>query len=532
MQILYAALTFSLSSLYVLFLDSVTLSSPVLQKVIVVPIVLFLLLLYYSSKSSGRLVFNPRDKWAILFGVTVFIHMLVLATGGLHSPFLIVIHLCMIGIGFLFSFAFSLLFLIASFVVLYVDITFYQNFITVLIEDPRTILLFVSFIPIIPLTYLISQQYHAKDVLFGLMKTKVATDETIFQTLREMIIVTDQNLRILSANDAVGRTLQRSNAELLDKPLFDVLLLKDENGKLVKKQTFFPDDNTTIPPQNTNQTFTLFQSSLPKRTVTMQVKPVTQQEENVQQISFIISFTNASEDTLTVTLEKARARYEALLQNIKKQLQSEAKTEVLLLEKVEQDTYLLQTLHSENKKREYTRIDLARLCKETMLLNQDFAKAFHVEVNFSLLHFGQEDIAPLTVANYPVTPEELTGPFFTVECDNNRIEHIIKKLLDLTIFLASNEHEPKITFTVERGKEQTIVIKFAAPSPDIAEDQLQDIFVPYYGRLAEKGNLRVGSGLEGFLVKKGTDALGSNLAVTIINKEIIFALTIAKHPGR
>ena len=123
-----------------------------------------------------------------------------------------------------------------------------------------------------------------------------------------------------------------------------------------------------------------------------------------------------------------------------------------------------------------------------------------------------KDIAPLTVKDYPVTPEQLTGPFFTVSCDVRQVELIIKKLFDISIFLASPTTKPEVTVSVKRHK-NAIEVRISGSCINLDKKMLEDMFVPYYGKLGPQTTLQMGSGLEGFLVKQLTDRLDIPLQV-------------------
>jgi PAS domain-containing protein len=517
MQLFIAGTTLSLASAYVLLLAHLTLSPRVLQQVLVIPTVILVIVFYYAAKNSWKLFSDSFNLPIILFAVTVFLEMLIISTGGISSPFLILIHLVMVTISFLFSFPVALLFLIFSFMVIFIDMSFYQNVFTTLITDPSTMLLqLVSLIVIIPIAYIVSRQYHQKDIVFAFLKTKIATDEAIFRSLKELIIVTDADLHIISVNDAAAKSLQRSRSELLDKPLFDVLLLKDATGQLLTRKSLFPQGNTQLQPNRRTDTLTLFQSPMMHRDVTLHVQTMKHLSNAINQISFVISFPHTDISSLTVTLEEARARYDALVQGIKKKLSatktSEVQTDMLLLEKIEQDTYTVRTIEDLFQKKTIAKIDIAKLCKQAVAQNQDFAKALHVNTTFALKDFGQKDIAPLTVKSYPVTPEQLTGPFFTVSCDVRQVELIVKKLFDIAIFLAAPTDKPLVTVNVKR-KQAAIEVRIEGTCMTLDKKMLDDIFVPYYGRIAPQTTLQMGSGLEGFLVKQLTERLKIPLEV-------------------
>lgn len=300
MQLLIAFFSLLAASGYVVFLDHLLLSPRSLQKVVVIPIILMVIICYYYAKKSWRIITNPYDKWLFLFGGAALTELLVIATGGFQSPFLILIHLCMIALSFLFSFSIAVIFLLFAFVTIFIDMSFYQNVMTLLLHSPTMILLqVVSLLSIIPLAYLVSEHYHTREILANLLRQKVNRDETIFSNLSEMIIVTDETLIILSVNDAAIKSLQHSRATLLGKPLFDVLLLKDGKNKLVTKETF-----SKI---SSSETFTLMRSPSAKRTVNLQIQAIKNRQEGQHEIGFIITYTHTLQNPLAIT-DKARAR--------------------------------------------------------------------------------------------------------------------------------------------------------------------------------------------------------------------------------
>ncbi len=531
MDIVIALILFILSSSYVLLLDHLALAPVVLQKALVVPIALLVIATYHSARNSWQVFTNPYDKWFFLLGGTIFVQLLVISTGNIHSPFFALIHIFMIGISFLFNFSIAMIFLLISFIVIFVDISFYHNLKAMLASEPNTIVLqIVSLISITPVAYIVSQQYHAKDLLSGLLKKRVATDEAIFSNLSEMVIVTDAQLSIISINDPAARMLEQARSELLAKPLFNVLLLKNQDDKLVTKDTFFVSGKVG---RLTNE-FTLVRSPITQNRIIIQAQPIFRPDNSIGEISFIISYAHVPENPLTITRDRARAKYDVLMQSIKKQLLKDrdgrAQENLLLLEKIERDIYMLPLIKTYAEKHETVPIDLAQVCKQIVLVNQDFAKRWNIATNFSLMNFGMEDIAPLTVENHPVKPEDMTGPFFTVNCDVRQVEFAIQKLLDIAIFLASKEVTPHVTLSIERADHESLLVHVIGSCPVLTDEELQDVLVPYYDMLNDKTNLQIGSGLEGFIVKQITEALVLPLAMKYdtSKSEVTFALRIPK----
>lgn len=533
MQLIFGLSTFLFSSIYVLLLDHIASSSHSLQKALVVVIVVLLMILYRYTKHTWKELTTWYGKAFLIFWGTVLVELLILSTGGFQSPFLVLIHLLMICISFVFSFSLALLFLFSCLLVMYIDGSLSHNFLMLLSQDPSLIVLqLASLFAIIPVAYIVSRQYHMKDALTSILNAQIKTTAAILENLPEIIIVTNAEFTILSTNDAAVRTLQRSRSELLDKPLFDVLLLRDKQNKLVTAKTFFPDGDSTNPPISLSDEFTLIQSPIVERNVSINIQTTPSATKQLKQISFIISFTHNLEKSSPFLFDKTRAKYEALIENIKQKISLSAmddtKTDVLFLEKIEDDAYTLQTLKEITTDKNKSRIDIAKLCKQIVLLNQEFSTALRVQTRFDLPHFGEKDIAPLTVKNYPVKPEQLTGPFFTIACNAKQIELIIKKLFDLSIMLASTEHNAEVTLSVERGNNNEMIITSSGNCPIIVESDIQNIFVPYYSaKLSEQTNLHLGSGIEGFLAKTMSEAIGVKKSVAYTSpSRVVFTLII------
>jgi PAS domain S-box-containing protein len=357
-EILLASITFILTSGYVLAINYFAGSSFTLQKAIALPILIVLLLIYRSSLSSWKNILNNISRWIMLATFTIFIQLLVISTGDIKSPFLIFIHLFMVGISLIFNFTTSLLFLLASCIVIALSIAFHQNLLTLVLSDPYTIILQIfSLIPIIPVAYIISQHYHLKDKLFNTLHAQVITDETILANVDELIIITDTQLRILSVNDAVERTIQKSDSEIIGKPIFEILLMKDSDGKLANRDTFIERYKNKANPKNIDTDFVFINSRLAQRKVHIHIQPIRDPENRIRQISFIISNPNQKDQkrgSLPITLSKAKAKYDAISEKVKQELLNNSLTdirlEITLLEKIENDMYILQTLKDNSKK--------------------------------------------------------------------------------------------------------------------------------------------------------------------------------------
>ncbi|SRR6266568_1577626 len=529
------------SSCYVLFLSFIVNARVELLRAIVLPVVILLIFMapFFPRHSEWR---EFKRKWGrrffLLWG-TIFVQMLVLATGGLQSPFLILLYLFMVTISFIFSFSLAVVFLGASLTIIFINLSFTQSIAVYLLEDPRfTVLHIVSLITILPLAFLISRQYHLRDMVFGALHAKVKTDEAIMKHLKELILITDSNLTVLSVNDAVEQTLQKSRSELLGHPLFTVLVLRYSQNKIASKETFFPQGDTGKQPKTITTGFDLLLTPLAQRQVSVQVQSTKGVENTIRQISFILSDShslNPAKGILSDSLERTRAKYEALSEHVRQELlrtnQTDLITQSSLMREIENDMYYVQFFSQHQPSGMISSIDTAKLVKQTVEAEQELAKALRVKLDFSIKNFGEKDVAPLTVKNYPVAPEQLTGPFFTVKTDVRRFELLIKKLSDIAVFLSSGQKDARVSVSIERGVHETVIVTMTATCDVIAKEALPDLFLPYYGKLYDRVHLHTGSGFEGYLAKTVANDLSYTLDTAVISspqQKIKFTLMITK----
>lgn len=418
------------------------------------------------------------------------------------------------------------------------DIFLYKGGMQFITENPTIIILqAAALIPIVAVAYIISLQYHFKTMLSTLLGTKVKTDEAILERLNELIIVTDRELNILSVNDAVERTLQKSRSELLNAPLLSMVILKNKDGIVVDNKYFFPDGKNFQVLNTFLDDCTIVNSASNDKKVTVQVQPIEGLDGSISQITFILSYSNkpvSDEDILKISLGRARTKYEAMSENLKNKFAREKNTDsleqIVLMDTLENDIFAVESLKNRDNKSEQSNIDIAQLCKQAVQLEQDFAKIFAIPIGFEIRHFDWKAIAPQSVNEYEVKPEQLTGPFFTVSCDVQQIGLLIKKILDLDVLLASSEAGGEVHLSVEQN-EETVTVQIKSSCPKTIEKEQESLFTPYYNTLSTKTNLQAGSGLEGYLVKTISTKLGLDMDITFDqtpSPSIIFTIKLPK----
>jgi len=422
----------------------------------------------------------------MLFLTTLTVQLLVIATGGLSSPFFILFHLTTLGVGLLISSNTALLFLVSSSLILVGSTIVDHSAQSLWLQDPAaTILYVISFVSVVPLVLLLTRNYSLKDTIVTLLTNQVKVDENILAELNELVFITDRNGNILAVNDAVEETLLKAGEELLHRPLFSVLFLRDKDGTVINQENLKLD--TIIHEKvsrNIDNLSLLATSSVTSQKINMRIKPLAGMEGVEDQISFILSATPQMALTIHKNLEETIARHHAMIEELKRKLRALHLPEFytfLLIAKTEQDILTARTLADHAIEEKKVPVDVAVLCKQAVLSEQDFAQAFQVPVQFALPHFGQKDIAPLITPLFTIASEKFTGPFFTAPCEVKYLSIAMQNLLELAILLAAKEERPSVQLAVQRQGNTALHIAITAKTAQIVLQKQADLFVMYYG---------------------------------------------------
>lgn len=464
-----------------------------LQQIISVLIIVMLLLLRNLStkkESIGSTIAGL--KWFIFFATSLLVQLIVASSGGIFSPFLILFHLFALGISFIINFRASTVFLSFSIITLIIysgSDPFIRE--SVLKDLSATVLYAISFITIIPIARLLSTNYHLKDNLSKLLSNQIKLEQSILEGVTEMVFVTDIDMKLLSANEVVEKKLHQSSESVSGKFLLDVVDLRNSNNVSIDRQFLSVDSAISENSTRIIKDLFLYLPNAPTPIkVSTQVKPVLDSEGKLQNISFIIipDLNIIGDIRSHKVLEKARNKYKILNDQFRQSL-SNAPLDIRMREeiisKMQEDLILSAEIEDHPLKVVNTIVNVDQICKEIIDQNPPLTKLLDVK-----LEYGN-----------PVSyDQKISDSTFIVTLDSNWLKILIQKIIDLATLLSSHEKQSKITLVlVKAGNFIEVVIKF--PFYFSNPDQQQDIFTPYYGNLSALANLKLGSGLEGFIAK-------------------------------
>lgn len=444
----------------------------------------------------------------LVFLTSLLVQMVVISTGGFYSALLILVHLYSLSLGFLISFFVGSSFLILTLVILggqiYWDPLYQQKF----SEDPGMVAIyFVSFLIVLPLAQYVTKTYNLKDKMSKALSEHLnigrQRENSLLTGLNELIFITDKHLNIVSISESAQKMLKLPLDEARYKYFLDQIRIVNGQGlKILAEElpleeilqdgaTRIVDDLYLITPSGT------------KSPVTVQLKPIKDSEDKVNQIVFIITDARLSLDTKEhhQDLESVLMRYKQTLSNLRMTMTKAKNPQILPLEilaHIEEDLRLALEMEDHPLKESISLEDIAFISREVVENKKDFARKLGVKLQFILPadEIGEQSWLNLKTQN--VNPESLGKSDFSAPIDATWLKLLVQKLTDLSLLLTAYEPSSKLDLVVSR-QESNLLIQFKVNSGQVTKENINQLFIKDYGQLGVNTNLKLGSGVEGFL---------------------------------
>lgn len=536
MTFLLEAIALLLSSALSFALIFYRVSITSLQQIIAGALIILIIVLDRFVIKSGKPV-NFALRVFLLFLISLSLQALILSTGGFFSPFLILFHLFAIALSFLVDIKAATTFLITSIIALGAATFFDQKLKEVSSGDLSSVALYIlSFIVIIPLSRFVAQKYHLKDTLSKILTHQLKVQKDVFEGLSDMVIITNTALKILSFNEATSRGLRLSPSELIDRLFVEAITLKDEKDQVVNQEYLsisqILQDKTTRTIKNLQ--LYIRNTTIPKK-VNIQIRPTVNIDGKIDQIAFIISdaagFTK--EEGGHKNIQEALLKHEAAVEELHTQLILKGMTDLSrkaeLFGKTENDILTAMEVQDHGLKPVIELRDTAQVLPKIISLETPFAKMLGVSLLFNIDPKYLSEAQKFVPQGSQFSPSIVTSPFFTIPVDSKWFDLLILKLLDLSILLVSGSKYPKVQVMLNYDS-AFVYINLSVNSDQVGVNDNALFFTEYYGRLGLNTNLRLGSGLEGYMAKTIAQSLGIPLNVKIDQSLVIFSLMLSKKP--
>ncbi len=509
--------------------DSLTLAIGIL-----VIVLLYLLKQFVFSNSN---ISNKILILIILFLSSFFVQLVVISSGGLYSPLLILSHLYALGLVFLFDIVISIWSLAFSVLSFSINLLVFNP---QLITDPWTVIIYlISFIGVVPLYYFLFTRYKLKDDVATILSQQnqliEGLQKSLLKSIPELVIVTDTRLNILSYNQASEQILALTPSEIIDHPFFDVFFLKDKNGELLNSGKIFL--NEIVNQKTTKIISDLFlflpNNASPKK-ISMQIRPVDNLKGVVDTIMIVLSSSQTNtHDSLDNphNLKAALLQTDVYLEQLKNELAkrglSDLKIQAELLGRAENNLLTIQEIEDHDFQVTPSPFDIANLFDHIIKSELIFANYFRLPVEIRFDDQTKASIQSTIPSGIDIPAHFLTSRFFTIISDKKWIESLIWRIIDIAIFIAKPDNN-KILITLSSTPEKvtatitTVVVSLPPQQKDL-------LFVEYFGSLQKSTRLHFLSGLEGYIAKLITTSLNLNLSAEVsTNSVLIITLQFPK----
>lgn len=505
------------ASLLTLILSYYKISITIYQQIIIF-LMLMMLIIYNRLFSSQSKIFPTAVLIKIiLFTTALFIQLLIISTGGVFSPFLILLHLFVLGVSFLLEIKTAFSFLLFSTVTLAIHSLLNPFQLQLVRQDLGTVLVYIlSFVVIIPLAQFIAKKYHLKEELSTLLSKQVKVWGSILESMNELVLITDPSLRLIFINEAAEKLLSLNQDQAKGIQLFDAISLKDKQGNPANSESLPISTVLTDKASRIVSGFYLYtKNRATPYSVSIQIRPIISGKGDIEQLSFVMTEGVIPQDQQHSDLVKARAIENLRLENLKKELQSlgltDLSSQLELINKAEQDLRLVQELEDHPIKEQPVFTDVAFLTNDIFLKKQTFAKFLGVELSLVLGSAGIKEESFMSLKKSDINPRNLPISDYAVPIDSRWLEILIEKIVDLSILLSSTIRNSRVQILFNLEDKEYMRLYIISNCPKLSRKELKELFDKYYGKLTLSTNLKYGSGMEGFIA----NAISSQLNIPI-----------------
>lgn len=472
----------------------------------------FLFKRFFAETFNASL--KAKLKWILVLLLTFLIQTVIFTTGSLFSPFLILVHLFFLATAFFLNRRTALIFLFSTMLIVVGEIKLNPLLYQFFLKDPWAPTLYIaSFIAIIPLSNVLTRYYYLKDRLVQVLKREIhlkeSREKSIFMGLKDRIVVINRNFQVVSFNQSFKEMVNRPSSEIILKPLFEILRMKSESGEVV--DAGFLNLNKVLVDKTSRiiEGVSLdIEESKQKGKVLIQVRPIFGLKGEVEQVILMISEEQklTREQRLLRDLEIIRLRSKSGEVVFKRMLQKLGVPELIiqaeLLHQLEEDLVAVMELELGYHKM-LNIVNLSHLCTQILAERQNLAQSLNVKLHFS----SSDEIALKEKILFPRGEKVFTPDFVStfksqIFVNKHWATTFLNKLLEMAIFLASDRQNSTVNLRL-LSRESYTEIFVTINGRSLSSEEQKCIFeINYCNELKKESNLHLGSGLEGYLLKR------------------------------
>lgn len=540
-QFIIQSVIFTLASSFSIGLIYVSKNYQFYQQLI--PILLILDIAVASRIKSGQDAVLSRSKLVVLFISSLLVQTIVISSGGLYSPLLILVHIFTLGAILLLGSSSPIIFLASSLGVLIFHISYDKNLYQFFQNDPWAVAIYaLSIAIVIPLALYLSHSNSVKskfnDFLKDYIKVSEQRQKSIMTALSNLVVVTDKGLSILSVNTAFERLLRLSTSQVINKPILEVIKLRDVQNNVVTVEMLPVKEAIADKATHFTEGYSLEISTqtLPKP-VTIQIKPVADTRGQITQIIFVFTDPLVKIGFNThPSVKEAVRKHDSLLSVVtgpQDKLPSfSVQLLILLIAHIEEDILTVQEMEDHPLQEVIGFVDLVVFTKQILDSKKMFYEFLGITPNLKFEDESKSEEAFLNMDKSELTQSTTALSKYSAPVDGYLLKIVLSKIIDLAVFITASAPHKNLDINLHLAdSNQTIVVDIQFPSGDLKEADLPNLFIKDYPRL-KISTLKDASGLEGYIADKVAKTVQMELSAGLnpVIKTATLSLALSKIP--
>lgn len=421
----------------------------------------------------------PTAKLLYLLTISVSL-LLVTGSGGIFSPFLLLIYVTTFGVGIVASFNTAIVYLSASVVVLVSNIFLNPIVQAEFLAQPWLVVInALSMIALLPTIYIALNRFHIRAFVLQQLKEQIALsevrEEVIMQGLKEGIVVCNKDLEILSSNQQFREMVGMEPATLTLRELFSVLKMWDTDNYPITKNNFdithvIESTETLMKPGYLIQGLAMNK----KRKVDIHIRPVIGISQTVEQIVCVITKSKESAKHLK------RQTHEHIFEPL------EAQAEELIHTAIHADKFFVKKqaiILLEHLRDASSNLTLSARSKETPTIT-DLESVLHMATHKATeylsvfpYHIKMEAAESIPVVSTNPThqkmlPSTFLSEKYTALIDGPSIELLIRKILCVIVghMTQAKIREHTIVCSIDSDEDEVFIVCTHSPLIEITYD--------------------------------------------------------------
>lgn len=486
--------------------------SSVFSQQIISVVLLFAVILLGKFNNVKQKQTPWQTSIAVLLS-SFLVQILVISSGGLYSPLLIIIHIYTLGAIFLLNSKTPIFFLIFSLCILAAQLRYDPILAGTFLNDPWTAVIYgLSFLIIIPLALYLSHNYFMKDAFTKILKNYIKLQEqkesSILTALNDLVVVTDQNLSIVSVNVSVEKYLQIDKQDILGKKLFDVFTFKDLSGNSADTTSLSIDVALKDHASHFVEGFMLItEANIKPKPVLVQIRPLADSQGVISQIVIVMSEPVAKrEEHAHASISEAIKRKNLLLDAFARiqpgTTYDSVKANIGLVTHIEEDIFLSQELEDHAISEKPVLTDVVILSHQKVAESRALAAFLGISATVTFADPDAKEAAYVKLHDSQTSDLDLSPSIYSLPLEKRFVGIILRKMLEIGMIVASSTPYKSIVLDASQDNDRKIYLKVSMPNPGVQESELNDLFELNNPIVGAKTRLASGSGMEGFLFKK------------------------------